>query len=125
MLSKRAAYIWALVQILRGCAALYLAQCAQEFFWRDGLRAGAPAEGRQGVLLALGSGRDDVSAGRHGHLLRAFLGAGLFLTLEDLVASFTTHWMAVVGVVFMAFELFFPAGDWGSNLKRTERMVRG
>lgn len=54
-----------------------------------------------------------------------FVGAGLFLTLEDLVASFTTHWMAVVGVVFMAFELFFPAGDWGSNLKRTERMVRG
>ena len=62
--------------------------------------------------------------GGMGTFFGPFVGAGLFLTLEDVVTTFTTHWMAVVGVVFMAFVLFFPAGVWGSILKRTERMVR-
>ena len=35
-----------------------------------------------------------------------------------------SHWMAVVGVVFMACVLFFPAGIWGTLVKRTERAVR-
>jgi len=63
--------------------------------------------------------------GGMGTFFGPFVGAGLFLTLEDVVTTFTTHWMAVVGVVFMAFVLFFPAGVWGSILKRSERMVRG
>jgi ABC-type branched-subunit amino acid transport system permease subunit len=29
--------------------------------------------------------------------------------------------MAIVGAVFMVFVLFFPAGVWGSFLKRIER----
>jgi branched-chain amino acid transport system permease protein len=33
----------------------------------------------------------------------------------------TKHWMAVVGTVFMIFVLFFPAGVWGSLMKRLER----
>jgi len=42
-----------------------------------------------------------------------FIGAGLFLTLEDVATTLTTHWMAIVGAVFMVFALFFPAGGVG------------
>jgi branched-chain amino acid transport system permease protein len=59
--------------------------------------------------------------GGMGTFFGPFVGAGLFLTLEDVVTTFTTHWMAVVGIVFMVFVLFFPAGVWGSIVKRAER----
>ena len=59
--------------------------------------------------------------GGMGTFFGPFIGAGLFLTLEDVVTSLTTHWMAVVGTVFMVFVLFFPAGVWGTVLKRLER----
>ena len=59
--------------------------------------------------------------GGMGTFFGPFVGAGLFLTLEDVVTTFTSHWMAVVGTVFMVFVLFFPAGVWGSFLKRLER----
>jgi branched-chain amino acid transport system permease protein len=59
--------------------------------------------------------------GGMGTFFGPFIGAGLFLTLEDVATTFTTHWMAIVGAVFMVFVLFFPAGVWGSLLKRLER----
>jgi branched-chain amino acid transport system permease protein len=59
--------------------------------------------------------------GGMGTFFGPFIGAGLFLTLEDVATTFTTHWMAIVGAVFMVFVLFFPAGVWGSFLKRLER----
>ena len=59
--------------------------------------------------------------GGMGTFFGPFIGAGLFLTLEDVVTTMTTHWMAVVGAVFMVFVLFFPAGVWGTLLKRLER----
>ena len=59
--------------------------------------------------------------GGMGTFFGPFIGAGLFLTLEDVATTFTTHWMAIVGAVFMVFVLFFPAGVWGSILKRLER----
>jgi branched-chain amino acid transport system permease protein len=59
--------------------------------------------------------------GGMGTFFGPFIGAGLFLTLEDVATTFTTHWMAIVGAVFMVFVLFFPAGVWGSFLKRIER----
>ncbi len=59
--------------------------------------------------------------GGMGTFFGPFIGAGLFLTLEDVATSYTTHWMAIVGAVFMVFVLFFPAGVWGSFLKRIER----
>jgi branched-chain amino acid transport system permease protein len=59
--------------------------------------------------------------GGMGTFFGPFIGAGLFLTLEDVATTFTTHWMAIVGAVFMIFVLFFPAGVWGSFLKRLER----
>ena len=45
-----------------------------------------------------------------------FVGAAAFLWLEDTMTTFTTHWMAVVGAVFVVFVLFFPKGLWGSLL---------
>lgn len=59
--------------------------------------------------------------GGMGTFFGPFVGAGLFLTLEDVVTTLTSHWMAVVGAVFMVFVLFFPAGVWGSLVRRLER----
>jgi branched-chain amino acid transport system permease protein len=60
--------------------------------------------------------------GGMGTFFGPFVGAGVFLTLEDVVTTMTQHWMAVVGAVFMVFVLFFPAGIWGSFMKRLERV---
>jgi branched-chain amino acid transport system permease protein len=59
--------------------------------------------------------------GGMGSFFGPFVGAGVFLTLEDVVTTLTPHWMAVVGGVFMFFVLFFPAGIWGSLMKRLDR----
>jgi len=59
--------------------------------------------------------------GGMGTFFGPFVGAGVFLTLEDVVTTLTQHWMAVVGAVFMVFVLYFPAGIWGSFMKRLER----
>jgi branched-chain amino acid transport system permease protein len=61
--------------------------------------------------------------GGMGTFFGPFVGAALFLTLEDVVTTITRHWMAVVGAVFMFFVLFFPAGVWGTLVRRVERAV--
>jgi branched-chain amino acid transport system permease protein len=58
--------------------------------------------------------------GGMGTFFGPFVGAGLFLTLEDVVTVVTKHWMAVVGIVFMLFVLFFPAGVWGTLMKKLD-----
>jgi branched-chain amino acid transport system permease protein len=62
--------------------------------------------------------------GGMGTFFGPFIGAGLFLTLEDVVTTLTSHWMAVVGAVFMVFVLFFPAGVWGTLLHWLQRSQR-
>jgi branched-chain amino acid transport system permease protein len=52
--------------------------------------------------------------GGMGTFFGPFVGAAAFLYLEDVTTTYTTHWMAVVGGVFMIFVLFFPRGIWGS-----------
>ena len=59
--------------------------------------------------------------GGMGTFFGPFVGAALFLYLEDVATAYTTHWMAVVGVTFMVFVLFFPKGVWGSLLHWLER----
>ncbi len=54
--------------------------------------------------------------GGMGTFFGPFVGAAAFLYLEDVATTFTTHWMAAVGVIFMVFVLFFPKGIWGSIL---------
>ena len=63
--------------------------------------------------------------GGMGTFFGPFVGAGVFLVLEDEVTTMTRHWMAVVGSIFMFFVLFFPAGIWGTLVKRLERVGRG
>ena len=59
--------------------------------------------------------------GGMGTFFGPFVGAAVFLYLEDVATAFTTHWMAVVGLIFMGFVLFMPKGIWGTLLQRLER----
>lgn len=54
--------------------------------------------------------------GGAGTFFGPFVGAGLFLLLEELVSLWTVHWQLVVGAVFVGCVLFFPRGIWGTLL---------
>jgi branched-chain amino acid transport system permease protein len=54
--------------------------------------------------------------GGMGTFFGPFVGAAVFLLLEDVVTNTTRYWMSVVGIIFMFFVLFFPKGIWGSIL---------
>jgi branched-chain amino acid transport system permease protein len=58
--------------------------------------------------------------GGMGTFFGPFIGAAVMLYLEDVVTTFTRHWMAVVGLVFMFFVLFFPKGIWGTILSKLQ-----
>jgi branched-chain amino acid transport system permease protein len=69
----------------------------------------------QGVMMCL--------LGGMGTFFGPFVGAALFLYLEDVVTTLTKHWMAVVGVIFIVFVLFFPRGVWGSLVRWLQRSL--
>jgi branched-chain amino acid transport system permease protein len=56
--------------------------------------------------------------GGMGTFFGPFIGAAVFLTLENTVSLWTVHWQLVVGAIFMLCVLLFPAGIWGTILKR-------
>ncbi|KQW18600.1 ABC transporter permease [Afipia sp. Root123D2] len=56
--------------------------------------------------------------GGMGTFFGPFVGAAVFLLLENLVSLWTIHWQLIVGAVFVVCVLFFPAGIWGTILKR-------
>jgi branched-chain amino acid transport system permease protein len=56
--------------------------------------------------------------GGMGTFFGPFVGAAVMLYLEDVVTTFTKHWMAVIGLIFMFFVLFFPKGIWGTILSK-------
>jgi len=62
--------------------------------------------------------------GGMGTFFGPFVGAGVFLYLEDVVTNLTRYWMGVVGIIFMVFVLFFPRGLWGTVLHQIERLQR-
>ena len=62
--------------------------------------------------------------GGMGTFLGPFIGAAVFLYLEDIVTNFTRYWMGVVGIIFMIFVLFFPKGVWGTALDWVARWQR-
>jgi len=62
--------------------------------------------------------------GGMGTFLGPFIGAAVFLYLEDVVTNVTRYWMGVVGIVFMVFVLFFPKGVWGTTLDWVARWQR-
>jgi branched-chain amino acid transport system permease protein len=56
--------------------------------------------------------------GGMGTFFGPFVGAAVFLMLENLVSVWTEHWQLIVGAVFMACVLFFPRGIWGTLTHR-------
>jgi branched-chain amino acid transport system permease protein len=45
-----------------------------------------------------------------------FVGAALFLLIQDLASGWTEHWQLYVGGLFVFLVLFFPKGVWGTFL---------
>lgn len=70
----------------------------------------------QAVMMAL--------LGGMGTFFGPFVGAAVFLYMEDVVTNLTRYWMGVVGLVFMVFVLFFPKGIWGTLVDQVERWLR-
>lgn len=54
--------------------------------------------------------------GGMGTFLGPFVGAAVFVAMQDALSVATRHWQMVAGAVFMVFVLFFPRGIWGSLL---------
>ena len=52
--------------------------------------------------------------GGMGSFIGPFIGAGVFLYLEDVLGNITQSWMIFLGVIFVLCVLFFPAGIWGT-----------
>ena len=59
--------------------------------------------------------------GGMGTFFGPFVGAAVFLYLEEVMTNLTKHWMAIVGAVFIIFVLFFPKGIWGTLLEKWQR----
>lgn len=47
-----------------------------------------------------------------------FVGAALFLLMQDIASEHTENWQLYVGAVFVFFVLFFPKGVWGTLLEK-------
>ena len=56
--------------------------------------------------------------GGMGTFFGPFIGAITLYYLEDIITTYTKHWMAVIGLIFMFFVLFFPQGIWGTILSK-------
>ncbi|HWW47345.1 MAG TPA: branched-chain amino acid ABC transporter permease [Xanthobacteraceae bacterium] len=56
--------------------------------------------------------------GGMGTFFGPFIGAAIFLVLENVVSIWTVHWQLFVGAIFIVCVLFFPAGIWGTILNR-------
>ncbi len=52
--------------------------------------------------------------GGMGSFFGPFVGAGVFLFLEDVLSAITPHWMIFLGTIFVLCVLFFPTGIWGT-----------
>ena len=52
--------------------------------------------------------------GGMGSFIGPFIGAGVFLYLEDVLSTLTEHWMIFLGGIFILCVLFFPTGIWGA-----------
>jgi branched-chain amino acid transport system permease protein len=59
--------------------------------------------------------------GGMGTFFGPFVGAAIFVLLENIVSLWTVHWQLVAGTAFIACVLFFPRGVWGTLLRWMER----
>lgn len=56
--------------------------------------------------------------GGAGTFFGPFMGAAVFLILEDTLSVFTESWPLIIGIIFMGFVLFLPKGIWGTVVQR-------
>ena len=56
--------------------------------------------------------------GGMGTFFGPFVGAALFLLIQDMFSQWTEHWQLYVGAIFIFFVLFFPKGVWGTLLEK-------
>jgi branched-chain amino acid transport system permease protein len=56
--------------------------------------------------------------GGAGTFFGPFVGAAVYLVLEDILSVFTESWPLVIGIIFMGFVLFLPKGIWGTVVER-------
>lgn len=54
--------------------------------------------------------------GGMGTFFGPFVGAGMFLLLQDVLSAAVEYWQFFTGTLFVTFVLFFPRGVWGSIL---------
>jgi branched-chain amino acid transport system permease protein len=59
--------------------------------------------------------------GGMGSFIGPFIGAGVFLYLEDVLSAITPNWMIFLGTIFVLCVLFFPTGIWGTIIDLTAR----
>lgn len=59
--------------------------------------------------------------GGPGTFFGPFIGAGVFLYLEDIISAFTKYWMIFLGPIFVLCVLFFPQGIWGTIKNYADR----
>ncbi len=59
--------------------------------------------------------------GGMGTFIGPFIGAGVFLFLEDVLSALTANWMIFLGTVFVLCVLFFPSGIWGTIKELTSK----
>jgi branched-chain amino acid transport system permease protein len=52
--------------------------------------------------------------GGAGTLIGPAIGAGVFLLMKNVVSSYSEHWLAIIGAIFICCVLFFPGGIWGT-----------
>ncbi len=55
-----------------------------------------------------------VLLGGAGTFMGPFVGAAIFLLIEDVFSIWTPHWQLFVGVIFILAVLFLPRGVWGT-----------
>jgi branched-chain amino acid transport system permease protein len=51
--------------------------------------------------------------GGAGTLIGPALGAAIFLLMKNVVSSYSAHWLAIIGGIFVCCVIFFPGGVWG------------
>jgi branched-chain amino acid transport system permease protein len=52
--------------------------------------------------------------GGAGTLIGPAIGAGVFLLMKNVVSSYSDHWLAIIGGIFICCVMFFPGGIWGT-----------
>jgi branched-chain amino acid transport system permease protein len=59
--------------------------------------------------------------GGMGTFFGPFIGAALFLLIQDVFSVWTEHWQLYAGAIFILFVLFFPKGVWGTVMDLMSR----